>query len=64
MNEHTKLEVEALLDYLVYHDFQHYETQASESYTPSGKSHFYIKGSPLRFTSREIIEQFLIFMEK
>lgn len=44
-----------LLDWLVELDIQHYKTESHPDYTPSGKSHFYLKGSPERFTSEEII---------
>lgn len=43
-----------LLDWISKLDFQHYKTEKSYSYIPSGKSHFYLKGSQERFTSKEI----------
>lgn len=49
---------EEFLDWLVWMDIQHYKTEATPAYTPSGKSHFYLKGSPERFTSKEMIDIF------
>lgn len=47
-----------LLDWIVAMDFAHYKTEASTEYTPSGPSHWYIKGSPERFSSKELIKIF------
>ena len=44
------------LDWLVELDIRHYKTESFPDYTPSGKSHFYIAGSPERFTSKEMIK--------
>lgn len=46
---------EDFLDWLVELDIRHYKTEPCPDYTPSGKSHFYIAGSPERFTSKEMI---------
>ena len=44
-----------MLDWIVAIDFQHYKTEKFPDYTPSGPSHWYLKGSPERFTSSELI---------
>lgn len=49
---------ENFLDWLVELDIQHYKTTPTSDYKPSGKSHFYLKGSPERFTSFEMIKIF------
>lgn len=49
------VEVEKLLDWMVKLEIRFYVTQADAFYTPSGNSHFYLAGSPERFTSIEII---------
>jgi len=36
-------------------DFQHYKTESFPDYTPEGSSHFYLFGSPERFTSEELV---------
>jgi hypothetical protein len=36
-------------------DFQHYKTEEFPDYKPSGSSHWYVKGSPERFTSVELV---------
>jgi hypothetical protein len=46
---------ESMLDWIVAMDFQHYKTETFPDYTPSGPSHWYLKGSPERFTSSELI---------
>lgn len=51
-------DVEKLLDWLVSLDVGHYKTEKSFDYTPSGESHFYLKGSPERFSSMEMIKIF------
>ena len=43
------------LDWLVELDIRHYKTESLPDYTPSGKSHFYLAGSPERFTSEEMV---------
>lgn len=48
--------VEDFLDWLVSLDIQHYKTNTEPDYIPSGKSHFYLKRSPERFTSKEMID--------
>ncbi len=48
--------MEKILDWIVAMDFQHYKTESFSDYTPSGSSHWYLKGSPERFTSDEIIK--------
>lgn len=48
--------IEEFLDWLVELDIQHYKTEKFPDYTPSGKSHFYLKRSPDRFTSKEMID--------
>lgn len=48
-------DVEGFLDWLVALDIQHYKTETFPDYTPTGASHFYLKGSPERFTSKEMI---------
>lgn len=50
--------LEKMLDWLVELDVQHYKTEPSTYYKPSGNSHFYLKGSPERFTSMEMIKIF------
>ncbi len=45
-----------LLDWIVAMDFQHYKTEEFSDYKPSGPSHWYIKGSPERFTSEELLK--------
>ena len=47
--------IEEFLDWLVALDIQHYKTESFPDYTPTGASHFYLKGSPERFTSKEMI---------
>jgi hypothetical protein len=44
------------LDWLVALDIQHYATEESDNYKPSGASHFYLKRSLERFTSQEMID--------
>ena len=44
------------LDWIVAMDLQHYKTEKFPDYTPVGASHWYIKGSPERFTSRELLK--------
>lgn len=50
--------LEKLLDWLVGLDIQHYKTESLPNYKPNGNSHFYLKYSPERFTSLEIIKIF------
>lgn len=50
--------LEKMLDWLVELDVQHYATESLPDYKPSGNSHFYLKGSPERFTSMEMINIF------
>ena len=50
--------VEKFLNWLVQLDVAHYRTESLPDYTPSGESHFYLKGSQERFTSKQIIEIF------
>ena len=50
------MKVVEFLDCIVAMNFQHYETESFPDYTPSGSSHFYILGSPERFTSEELVE--------
>lgn len=52
-------EFEELLDWLVELDVQHYTTESFPDYKPTGKSHFYLKGSLERFTSWEMIQIFI-----
>jgi hypothetical protein len=49
---------EELLDWLADLDLSHYKTESFPDYNPSGNSHFYLKGSQERFTSKEIIDIF------
>lgn len=49
---------EKFLDWLVELDVQHYKTESFPDYKPSGKSHFYLKGSSERFTSMDMIKIF------
>lgn len=51
-------ETEKFLDWLVELDIQHYKTETMPDYTPSSASHFYLKRSPERFTSDEMIKIF------
>jgi hypothetical protein len=46
---------ETLLDWIVAMDFQHYKTEEFPDYKPNGPSHWYVKGSPERFTSIELV---------
>ena len=48
------MNVVKFLDWIVAMNFQHYETESFPDYTPSGSSHFYLFGSPERFTSEEL----------
>jgi hypothetical protein len=50
--------LEKMLDWMVELDIQQYKTEKLPDYTPSGKSHFYLKRSPERFTSMEMIKIF------
>ena len=50
--------MEKLLDWLVGLDIQHYKTEKQLDYTPSSNSHFYLKHSPERFTSEEMVKIF------
>ena len=50
------MKVTEFLDWIVAMNFQHYETESFPDYTPSGPSHFYLLGSPERFTSEELVE--------
>jgi len=52
-------ESEELLDWLVELNVQHYVTESFVDYKPTGKSHFYLKGSQERFTSWEMIQIFI-----
>ena len=52
------INTEKFLDWLVELNIAFYQTKADKDYKPSGKSHFYLKGSPERFTSREMINIF------
>lgn len=47
--------MEEFLDWLVSLNIQHYSTESLPHYTSTGKSHFYLKGSPERFTSKEML---------
>ena len=47
-----------LLDWIGAMDFAHYVTQELPDYKPSGPTHFYLKGSLERFTSKELIRIF------
>lgn len=49
-------EIISFLDWLVSLDIQHYKTVSFPDYTPSGASHFYLKGAPGRFTSADMVE--------
>jgi len=46
--------MEEILDWIVAMDFAYYVTKPD--YKPDGSSHWYIKGSPERFTSDELIK--------
>jgi hypothetical protein len=48
--------MEKILDWIVAMDFAHYVTEEFPDYKPDGPSHWYIKGSPERFTSDELIK--------
>lgn len=50
--------IENFLDWLVELDIQHYKTEQFSDYKPSGNSHFYLKGSSERFSSKEMIKIF------
>ena len=47
--------MEDILDWVVAMDLGHYVTEEFPDYKPSGPSHWYIKGSLERFTSKELI---------
>lgn len=53
-----KQDITKMLDWLVKLNVQHYKTESTSTYTPKGDSHFYLKYSPERFTSLEMIEIF------
>ena len=50
--------MEKILDWIVAMDFAHYTTEEDKSigYIQSGSSHWYIKGSPERFSSEDLIK--------
>jgi hypothetical protein len=48
------MKIPELLDWIVAMNFQHYKTESFPDYTPTGTSHFYLFGSPERFTSEEL----------
>lgn len=48
--------MEDFLDWIVAMNLQFYKTTQEPDYVPSGNSHWYIKGSPERFTSAELIK--------
>lgn len=50
--------IENFLDWIVELDIQHYKTEQFPDYKPSRNSHFYLKGSLERFTSKEMIKIF------
>jgi hypothetical protein len=50
------MKVTEFLDWIVAMNFQHYKTESFPDYTPEGSSHFYLLGSPERFTSEELVE--------
>ena len=54
----NNMNIENFLDWLVELDIQFYKTEKTPDYTPSGVSHFYLKRSPERFTSKEMIDIF------
>jgi hypothetical protein len=49
------MEILEILDWIVAMDLCHYKTEESPGYKPRGPSHWFIKGSPERFTSKELI---------
>lgn len=50
------MKVTEFLDWIVAMNFQHYKTESFPDYTPEGSSHFYLLGSPERFTSQELVD--------
>ncbi len=50
------MKVTEFLDWIVAMNYQHYKTESFPDYTPEGSSHFYLLGSPERFTSEELVE--------
>lgn len=56
--------MENILDWIVEMDFQHYKTEETPNYKPSGPSHWYLKGSPERFTSGELIDIYIGEMDE
>ena len=48
------MKITEFLDWIVSMNFQHYKTESFPDYTPRGSSHFYLFGSPERFTSEEL----------
>jgi hypothetical protein len=56
--------MEEILDWIVVMDFAHYVTEESPDYKPNGSSHWYIKGSPERFTSDELMKIYKGKMDK
>ena len=56
--------MEKILDWIVAMDFAHYVTEEFPDYKPDGPSHWYIKGSPERFTSDELIKIYNGEMDK
>lgn len=54
-----EIDIEKFLDWLVKLDISHHKEMKESgfsNYQPTGKSHFYLKGSQERFTSKEMIE--------
>lgn len=52
------MDIENFLDWLVELDISHYKTTVEIDYDPGCASHFYLKGSLYRFSSREMIDIF------
>ena len=48
------MKITEFLDWIVSMNFQHYKTESFPDYTPTCSSHFYLFGSPERFTSEEL----------
>jgi hypothetical protein len=56
--------MEEIIDWIVAMDFAHYVTEEFPDYKPNGLSHWYIKGSPERFTSDELMKIYNGEMDK
>ena len=54
--EEVNINTEEFLDWIVKMDLAFYVADPLPDYDPGCNSHFYIKGSPERFSSKELIQ--------